>query len=93
MDRTALLTFDTDAIDTVTKLVEFIRLLRKDLENHPDKWANLTLDDYLESMEALLTARYLNENLPSIDYENLIFPDKGQMCFLANVLSGASIYE
>ncbi|EOO26055.1 hypothetical protein ICM_00361 [Bacillus cereus BAG1X2-3] len=39
-------------VDSKEKLLEFLFHLQKDFKENQDEWENITLEDYLESMEA-----------------------------------------
>ncbi len=39
-------------VDSKEKLVEFLFYLQKDFKENREDWENITLEDYLESMEA-----------------------------------------
>ncbi|MEB9656614.1 hypothetical protein P4J32_03010, partial [Bacillus cereus] len=41
-------------VDSKEKLVEFLFYLQKDFKENKDEWENITLEDYLESLEAWL---------------------------------------
>lgn len=43
-----------DGVDSKEKLVEFLFYLQKDFKENQGDWENITLADYLESMEAWL---------------------------------------
>ncbi|KOS66335.1 hypothetical protein AEA09_16415 [Lysinibacillus contaminans] len=46
-------------------LIKFINHLRKDLQSNSAEWENITLEDYLEAMEAWINdmdGYYLNNN-------------------------------
>ena len=43
-----------DAVRAREDLIKFLSLLRKDFANREDKTENLTLDDYLEAVAALI---------------------------------------
>ena len=42
-------------VDSKEKLVEFLFYLQKDFKENQADWENITLEDYLESMEAWLS--------------------------------------
>jgi len=44
----------TSKINSKEDLIRFIRLLRRDLQINKDEWENITLEDYLEAIEAWL---------------------------------------
>ncbi|WP_429844548.1 DUF7660 family protein [Brevibacillus sp. FIR094] len=39
-------------VDSKDDLIQFIKVLRHDLQDNPDEWENLSLDHFLESIEA-----------------------------------------
>lgn len=69
-------------------LIKFIFHLRMDLQNNHEKWENITLEDYLESMEAWLSdmdGSYLNNNQP--------IPIQPSWKTIADILYSSSMYE
>lgn len=44
-----------DNVRNKTDLIMFIKSLRTDLKTNEEEWENITLEDYLESMEAWMT--------------------------------------
>jgi hypothetical protein len=70
-------------------LAAFVDELAADLEEHPDRWENVSLPRYLDAL-----ARYLygldgwcRNNAPEVD------PETAQWRLLAVALAGASVYE
>jgi hypothetical protein len=69
-------------------LIKFIFHLRMDLQTHKDKWENITLDDFLEAMEAWVNdmeGYYLNSNQP--------VPKQPSWKTIADILYASSMYE
>ena len=69
-------------------LIKFINHLRMDLKTNSAKWENITLEDYLEAMEAWVNdmdGYYLNTNQP--------IPKQPSWKTIADILYAASSYE
>ena len=64
------------------KLLEFLFHLQKDFKENQDEWENITLEDYLESMEAWVN-----------DCEDPEMPKNISWGFIAQVLLAAAHYE
>ncbi len=79
---------DSYAVRNRSDLVAFISALRADLAAHPDEWQNLTLDGYLEAIQAWLdSAEGLRRNT-GVDVDTL-----ASFTFAATILSVGKIYE
>ena len=80
-----------EKVDTVKSredLISFIFHLRMDLKNNKEKWENITLEDYLEAMEAWIDdmeGYYLNTNQP--------LPKEPSWKTIADILIASSMYE
>ncbi len=75
-------------IKTKEDFLKFIEELRKDLRENKDKWENLTLEDYLEALEAYakdIDSAYKNQGKEA--------PENVNWNYFADILKGASIYE
>jgi len=69
-------------------LIKFINQLRMDLQINKGKWENVTLEDYLEAMEAWVNdmdGYYLNINQP--------LPTQPSWKTIADILYASSMYE
>jgi hypothetical protein len=71
-------------IQSAKDLSAFVAALLHDLETNPDKWENLTLPHFLESMSAWLADHKFSDN-PAIT------PESWRLA--AHILVAASIYE
>ena len=80
-----------DKVDNVKSredLIKLINHLRMDLQTNRDKWENITLEDYLEAMEAWvndLDGYYLNTNQT--------MPKQPSWKTFAAILYASSMYE
>ncbi|WP_420347921.1 DUF7660 family protein [Pelagibius sp.] len=75
-------------IQTKQDFIEFMQVLRCDLEEHPERWENLTLHDFLQAIEAWVgSMENINKNLRSAPREE---PDWQTV---AEILFAASMYE
>lgn len=54
-----------DNVRTKKDLILFIKSLRTDLKTNEKEWENITLEDYLESMEAWMTDTNLLSEKPN----------------------------
>ena len=69
-------------------LIKFIHHLRKDLQSNSAEWENITLEDYLEAMEAWINdmdGYYLNNNQ--------IPPEQPTWKNIADILIASGMYE
>jgi len=69
-------------------LIKFINQLRFDLQINKGEWENVTLEDYLEAMEAWVNdmdGYYLNVNQP--------VPKQPSWKTIADILYASSMYE
>lgn len=68
---------------------DFIKLLRADFLNNPDRWENRTIDDFLEAF-----ARYTEDVQGYYDNTNQnVKADIPDWQVFADIFLGASIYE
>ena len=77
-----------DNVKSREDLIRFIFHLRMDLKNNKEKWENITLEDYLEAMEAWINdmdGYYLNTNQP--------LPKEPSWKTIADILIASSMYE
>jgi len=77
-----------DRIGSKADLAEFVRNLREDLREHPEKWENASLEDFLESMAAWIEdmdGYYLNRG------ESV--PERPTWKTVADILMGAKVYS
>ncbi|GAB1529183.1 MULTISPECIES: hypothetical protein [Brevibacillus] len=70
-------------VDSKDGLIQFIKALRHDLRNNPDEWENLSLDAFLESIEAWM------EDTKDMGY----LADQPEWKSLAAILYMWKIYE
>ncbi|HDR4366966.1 TPA: hypothetical protein ACOQ31_002597 [Bacillus cereus] len=75
-------------VDSKEKLVEFLFYLQKDFKENQEDWENITLADYLESMEA-----WLNDCDGVFQNKGEEMPKDISWNFLAMVLLAGSFYE
>jgi len=80
-ETTNLTNWDITNVTTWKDLVEVISELHDELHTNPEAWENLTLEDYLEAMQAWLTDFQRKKEEPPTWY------------FMARMLCGASRYE
>ncbi|WML58103.1 hypothetical protein [Neobacillus sp. PS2-9] len=69
-------------------LIKFIKHLRMDLQSNRAEWENITLEDYLEAMEAWVNdmeGYYLNTNHP--------VPKQPSWKTIADILYASGMYE
>lgn len=69
-------------------LIKFINHLRRDLQTNKAEWENITLEDYLEAMEAWVNDMegfYLNTDQP--------VPKQPSWKTFADILYASSMYE
>lgn len=69
-------------------LIKFINHLRMDLKINKDDWENITLEDFLEAMEAWVNdmeGLYLNSNEP--------IPKQPSWKTISDMLYASSMYE
>ncbi len=69
-------------------LIKFINQLRMDLQTNKDEWENITLEDFLEAMEAWINdmdGYYLNSDQP--------VPKQPSWKTIADILYASSMYE
>ena len=80
--------FDFKVTDRVS-FISFIKLLRVDLLNNPERWENKNLDDFLEAIGRYTEGvqSYYNNTNQSINAD-----DPNWKTF-ADIFMGASIYE
>ena len=80
--------FDFKVTDRVS-FISFIKLLRVDLLNNPERWENKNLDDFLEAIGRYTedVQSYYNNTNQSINAD-----DPNWKTF-ADIFMGASIYE
>ncbi|MEH7356994.1 hypothetical protein V7150_26180 [Neobacillus drentensis] len=63
----------SDFVKTKEDLISFINELRIDLKNNEEKWENITLEAYFESLEAWMTDTNLISDKPSWkDFANIL---------------------
>lgn len=77
-----------EKVNSREDLIKFINLLRKDLQTNKDEWENITLEDFLEAMEAWITdieGYYSNSNQP--------VPKLPSWRIVADILYASSKYE
>lgn len=77
-----------DNVNSPEDLIEFINQLRMDLKINKDEWKNITLEDYLEAMEACV-----NEMDEYNVYDTQILPKQSSWKIISLILFAASIYE
>ncbi|HDR4592746.1 TPA: hypothetical protein QCR33_002214 [Bacillus cereus] len=75
-------------VDSKEKLVEFLFYFQKDFKENQEDWENITLADYLESMEA-----WLNDCDGVFQNKGEEMPKDISWNFLAMVLLAGSFYE
>lgn len=76
------------SIESKEDLVKFISLLRVDFQNNKAEWENITLEDYLEAMEAWITdmdGYYETTDQP--------IPKHTSWKVIADILYASSMYE
>jgi hypothetical protein len=76
------------AISSKDDLADFVAALRGDLEEHPEKWENCTLERFLSAMEDWIRAMdnfYRNTSLP--------VPQEPSWRTLADILYASKMYE
>jgi hypothetical protein len=79
---------DPDSVSNHKQLQAFINQLRDDLAADPDSWESITLDDYLEAIEAWLhdlEGLYANLGKP--------WPPRATWEFMAALLVAGKVYE
>lgn len=79
---------EDSAIRTREDLVTFVKILRQDLRDNRSGWENVTLESYLEALEAVLTdwdGRFTNREEP--------IPEEPTWQLMAEILSAATGYE
>ncbi|WP_066074839.1 DUF7660 family protein [Neobacillus soli] len=77
-----------ESVKSREDLIKFIFHLRMDLKTNSDEWGNITLENYLEAMEAWITDMdgvYLNQNQP--------MPKQPSWKTIADILYASSMYE
>lgn len=75
-------------IETREDLIAFLSVLRQDLSRNGDQWENVTLEAYLEALQAVLTdwrGRFVNRGEP--------VPDSPSWRIVGEVLLAAGAYE
>lgn len=77
-----------DNVNSPEDLIEFINQLRMDLKINKGEWKNITLEDYLEAMEACV-----NEMDEYNVYDTQILPKQPSWKIISLILFAASIYE
>jgi hypothetical protein len=82
------MTIDTRTIETKAQFLAFVDQLRADLQNSPEAFENLTLDDFLNALSAWVADsegyyRNIGESSPSPTV----------LRYIADALAGATIYE
>ncbi|HFK1486735.1 MULTISPECIES: DUF7660 family protein [Bacillus cereus group] len=75
-------------VDSKEKLVEFLFYLQKDFKENKDEWENITLEDYLESLEA-----WLSDCDGAFQNKDEEMPKNISWNFIATVLLAGSYYE
>ncbi|TQR36464.1 DUF7660 family protein [Brevibacillus brevis] len=70
-------------VDSKDELIQFIKALRHDLKDSPDEWENLSLDAFLESVEAWM------EDTKDMGY----LPNRPEWNSFAAILYVGKIYE
>ncbi|MGR6001304.1 DUF7660 family protein [Bacillus cereus] len=75
-------------VDSKEKLLELLFHLQKDFKENQDEWENITLEDYLESMEA-----WVNDCEGSYQNRGEEMPKNISWGFIAQVLLAAAHYE
>jgi len=76
------------SVNSKTDFISFIEHLVEDLKNNPDRWVNLSLSDYLESISNWtedMEGYYLNNDLP--------YPININWKVFAEILYAAKMYE
>ena len=79
-----------DKVKTRDDFIAFIKNLLRNLQEHPEEWQNISLEDYLESVAAWV------EDMSDIYYRNIGKPiPKKHLTwkYLAEVLYAGKIYE
>ncbi|MCR8630883.1 DUF7660 family protein [Paenibacillus radicis (ex Xue et al. 2023)] len=69
-----------DAVKTKDDLMIFIQVLRNDLQTNNDEWENITLEHYLESIEAWIT-------------DTTSLPNEPNWKSLAQIMYAGKVYE
>ncbi|MEH7356242.1 hypothetical protein V7150_22260 [Neobacillus drentensis] len=69
-------------------LIEFINHLRMDLQTNKDEWENITLEDFLEAMEA-----WVNDMEGYYSNSNQSVPKQPSWKTIADILYASSMYE
>ena len=69
--------------------IQFLETLRRDFQTDPDKWANKTIDDYLEAI-----SRYTQDIQGYYDNTGqTISADKADWKTFSDIMKGATTYE
>ncbi|WP_342539940.1 hypothetical protein MHI39_18915 [Heyndrickxia sp. FSL K6-6286] len=77
-----------DEVKSPEDLIKFINQLRMDLQINKGEWKNITLEDYLEALEACF-----NEMDEYNLYDTPILSEQPSWKIIALTLFAASIYE
>ncbi|MBX7086692.1 MAG: hypothetical protein K1X70_09705 [Leptospirales bacterium] len=86
--------FDFDSTENIEKIqtrdefIHFVAQLGLDLRNHPEQWANKSLEDYLDAVSAWvgdMDGAFRNQGLP--------VPQNVPWKVLAHILSAAKYYS
>jgi hypothetical protein len=82
------MTIDTRTIETKAQFLAFVDQLRADLKDSPEEFENLTLDDFLNALSAWVADS-------DGYYRNIAegSPPPVVWRYIADVLSGAAVYE
>ena len=74
-----------DLVKTKSDFIEFLSLLRNDLNDNTDEWENINLSNYFEAMEAFLEGS-TEKSLYKIDFTP-------SWSLFAKIMIAASNYE
>lgn len=77
------------AVKTRHDLAAFVARMADDLQDHPERWENVTLPQYLDALSRYLieVPGYCRNVAPHVD------PERPEWFLFATVLFGASVYE
>lgn len=79
---------NADAVQSRSQLVTFVRDLREQLRDHPERWENRDLDTYLEALAA-----WAEDMDGYFEGRGEPVPDSPSWSLIAQLLKAASIYE
>jgi hypothetical protein len=77
-----------ESIRTRQDLASFVRALRADVQEHPEKWENATLDPFLESMAA-----WIDDMDGCFRNRGELVPEPPTWRLFGEILYAAGIYE